>query len=80
MTKGESSEWINNNKFTRAKFNWQEGYGAFSYRRRDVDSIYNYIMNQKSHHQKENFINEYVALLDEFGIEYDERYIFKEPS
>ena len=79
VTKGETSEWINNNRLAMGYFNWQEGYGAFSYSKSDINRVYQYIMNQKEHHRTQNFIDEYVGLLKEFGIEYDERYIFKEP-
>jgi putative transposase len=78
VVKGESSEWINNKGFVRGRFSWQEGYGAFSYSKSQVDSVYKYVMNQKVHHQKQSFIEEYVQLLEAFGIEYDARYIFKD--
>ena len=76
--KGESSEWINNQKFTRGHFSWQEGYGGFSYGRSQIDRVYKYIENQKKHHSKMSFMQEYVALLEKFGVQYDKRYIFKE--
>jgi REP element-mobilizing transposase RayT len=50
VVKGESSEWINKRGFIKGKFQWQEGYGAFSYGHSQIDSVYNYIMNQKRHH------------------------------
>jgi len=56
----------------------QEGYGVFSYRQRDVDIIYKYIQNQEVHHQKQSFRDEYLDLLNEFDVEYDEQYIFQE--
>jgi putative transposase len=77
VVKGESSEWINKQRYVKRKFSWQEGYGAFSYGRNQIDRIYQYILNQKTHHQKKAFLDEYVELLDEFGIQYDEKYIFK---
>src|SRR5688500_8890624 len=54
ILKGEFSEWINSRKFVRGKFSWQEGYGAFSYGRSQVDQVYNYVMNQKKHHEKKS--------------------------
>ena len=75
--KGESSTWINEQKLTKGKFNWQEGYGAFSYSKSHQDNVYKYIMNQKEHHKKRTFIDEYKELLDKFEIEYDEKYVFK---
>ena len=75
--KGSSSKWINEKKFIKDRFSWQEGYGAFSYRKRDLPSVMNYINNQKVHHQKQTFMNEYIEILKEFGIDYDERFLFK---
>jgi putative transposase len=75
--KGDSSQWINNRKFVKGKFSWQEGYGAFSYRKSEISDVINYIENQTSHHKKRSFTEEYRELLNEFEIEYDERYVFK---
>ena len=50
--KAKSSKYINDHKLTKERFEWQEGYGVFSYRQRDVDQIYKYIQNQEKHHQK----------------------------
>jgi putative transposase len=80
IVKGESSEWINLNKLTRRTFRWQDGYGAFSYTRSMVNVVANYIENQEQHHKKKNFLDEYQELLNEFGIDYDDRYIFKLPE
>ncbi|MBK9103599.1 MAG: IS200/IS605 family transposase [Saprospiraceae bacterium] len=80
IVKGESSEWINLNKLTRRSFRWQDGYGAFSYTRSMVNVVANYIENQEQHHKKKTFLDEYQELLHEFGIEYDDRYIFKLPE
>ena len=78
VVKGESSEWINKEGFSCGKFSWQEGYGAFSYSKSQIDGVYKYIMNQKEHHRKQSFLEEYVQLLEEFGIDYDRRYIFRD--
>ena len=75
--KGSSSKWINNKKFVRGKFSWQEGYGAFSYSKSQLPQIIQYIERQQEHHKKTTFIEEYKEFLDAFGVEYDERYIFK---
>jgi putative transposase len=72
-----SSKWINEKRFVRGRFSWQEGYGAFSYSRDDLPKVIRYIQNQKEHHKKITFMEEYMALLKEFEIEYDLRYIFK---
>lgn len=78
MVKAKSSKYINDHNLTKARFEWQEGFGVFSYRQRDVDMIYKYVQNQEEHHKKQIFRNEYLELLNEFQIEYDEQYIFKE--
>ncbi len=77
--KGNSSKWINEKKFLKVKFEWQEGYGAFSYSKSHVQNVINYVLNQEKHHAKQTFRDEYLAFLKKFDIEYDERYIFKEP-
>jgi putative transposase len=79
FAKGESSEWINNQKFTRRKFNWQEGYGAFSHSKSQIDSVVKYIQSQREHRKKTTFLEEYKKMLKQFGIDYDERYIFQLP-
>jgi len=75
--KGNSSKWINDKRFVRGKFSWQEGYGAFSYSKIQLPSLIQYIEKQQDHHVKKLFIEEYKELLDDFGVEHDERYIFK---
>lgn len=77
--KGSSSKWINENKFTRSKFSWQEGYGAFSYSHSHLSNVINYIKNQENHHRKITFIDEYKAFLKTYEVEFDERYILKDP-
>lgn len=77
--KGSSSKWINEKKFLKVKFEWQEGYGAFSYSKSHVKNVIEYIQNQENHHKKETFKEEYLKFLKVFEIEYDERYIFYEP-
>jgi putative transposase len=80
IVKSESSEWINLQKFTPEIFRWQEGYGAFSYSRSQVQTVTNYILNQEEHHRKRTFLDEYQEFLTQFEIEFDERYIFKLPE
>lgn len=77
--KTSCSLWINDNKFTESRFAWQEGFGAFSYSKSNLNRVIRYIQNQEQHHKKVNFQQEYIAFLDAFEIEYDEKYIFKEP-
>ncbi len=77
--KTESSKWVKEKKFTAVPFAWQEGFGAFSYSKSHVDKVIRYIQNQEIHHKKETFLDEYKRLLKAFEVEYDEKYIFKEP-
>jgi putative transposase len=77
--KGGSSKWINDQRLIKGRFEWQQGYGAFSYAKSQVDTVIAYIQNQEVHHTKKTFLEEYKELLDELEVSYDERYIFKEP-
>ena len=77
--KGSSSAWINQNKLTPHNFRWQEGYGAFSYSKNHVPRLIAYVQNQKEHHKKKRFLDEYRHLLIEQGISFNEKYIFQEP-
>jgi len=74
--KKESSSFINEKKYFRGKFHWQDGYGAFSYGRSQLNSIYKYIANQAVHHRKKTFREEYIDLLKRFDIKFDEKYLF----
>jgi putative transposase len=78
--KTESSKWINDQRFCKIKFAWQEGYGAFSYSKSHVQQVIQYIQNQEKHHKKESFLQEYTSFLKTFEIGYEEKYIFKEPE
>ena len=75
--KGSSSKWINDKKFTKERFEWQEGFGAFSYSKSQVSNVIEYVHNQELHHQNFSFLEEYQKLLAEFEVDFDERYIFK---
>ncbi|MDP9229780.1 MAG: transposase, partial [Bacteroidota bacterium] len=75
--KGSSSKWINEKKFIKGKFEWQEGYGAFSYSKSQASSVITYVQNQEVHHRKITFLDEYKKFLEKFEVDYDERYIFK---
>jgi len=76
--KRSSSIWINENKFVKGKFEWQEGYAAFSYAKSQIKNVIAYIENQEEHHKSESFKKEYIHFLQKFEIEYDEKYIFKD--
>jgi REP element-mobilizing transposase RayT len=76
--KRSSSLWINENKLVVGRFSWQEGFGAFSYSKSQLDTVVKYIENQEEHHKKSTFREEYLKILEKFDVEYDERYIFVE--
>lgn len=74
--KASSSKWINEKKFVFGKFQWQEGFGAFSVSQSQVDRVVTYINDQETHHQNVTFKNEYFDFLKSYRIEYDEKYVF----
>lgn len=74
--KASSSKWINVNKFVIGKFQWQEGFGAFSVSQSQLNKVIAYINNQEVHHQKLSFKEENIGFLKSYKIEYDEKYIF----
>ncbi len=75
--KAGSSKFINEKGWMNGKFNWQEGYGAFSYSKSSIDSVVKYILNQEQHHKKKTFKEEYLDLLQKFEIQYDPKYLFE---
>jgi putative transposase len=75
--KANSSKWINEKRYVIGKFQWQEGFGAFSSAQSQLDVIITYINNQEKHHQNKTFKDEYLELLQKFNIEYDEKYLFE---
>ncbi len=74
--KTSSNDFIKTNHLSHYKFDWQKGYGAFSYSQSQVSTVAKYIENQEVHHQKKSFRAEYLELLRKFEVEYDERYVF----
>ena len=74
--KNNSSKFINENHLVKGKFQWQEGFGAFSYATSQVENVYNYILNQEEHHKKSTFKKEYIDLLETFEVEYEDDYLF----
>lgn len=72
-----SNQFINDNKLTAAKFSWQEGYGVFSYSRPQIPIIVRYIENQRTHHHTLSFREEYLAFLEKFEVEYEDKYLFE---
>ena len=77
VVKGKSSKFINDHQLTKHKFEWQEGYGVFSYSKSHIDAVYKYIANQEEHHKKQNFKDEYISFLNKFNVKFDEKYIFE---
>ena len=75
--KASSSKWINENKWVKGQFRWQEGYGAFTYSKSQVDTVAKYILNQSEHHRKKSFKEEYLNILRKSDISYDEKYLFE---
>ncbi len=74
--KNNSTNFINENRFLNNKFQWQEGYGAFSYSHSQIEHVYNYILNQEIYHSRKTFKEEYIDLLNRFEIEHKKEYLF----
>jgi putative transposase len=74
--KKSSSEFVKEQQFTTQRFAWQEGFGAFSYSQSNFSNVINYIHNQKEHHRKQTFKEEYTSLLKKFEIDYKDEYLF----
>ncbi|MFV0604435.1 MAG: IS200/IS605 family transposase [Niabella sp.] len=75
--KANASKWINEKRFVSGKFQWQEGFGAFSYAISQLDNVIAYINNQEQHHKKKTFKEEYVEMLQKFNVDYDDKYLFE---
>lgn len=80
IVKSSTSKWINEEKLTFSKFAWQAGFGAFSYSKSDFPKVINYIKNQKEHHKKSGFKEEYLKILKGFDVDFNPEYIFKDPE
>ena len=74
--KSNSSKWIKTKGNEYSNFYWQDGYGAFSVNPSEIEIVVNYIANQKEHHSKKPFQNEYRAFLKKYRVEYDEKYVW----
>ena len=75
--KVESNEFIKEKKWINGNFNWQEGYGVFSYGQSQIDRVCQYILNQEEHHKKKTFRQEYLNFLEKFLIPFEEQYLFE---
>ena len=74
--KAGSSGFINEMHWVKQKFNWQEGFGAFSYGHSQLDRIIHYINQQEEHHRKRTFREEYLKFLERFHVDYNDQYLF----
>ncbi len=74
--KSNSSKFINEKGWIKGRFNWQEGFGAFSYGHSQLDTIIGYIQNQEIHHERESFQIEYLSLLRKFDVAFKDKYLF----
>lgn len=74
--KKASNAFINERKLTPYNFRWQEGFGAFSYSRSQLTNVIQYIANQKVHHNKDTFQEEYLAFLNSFDVDFKDEYLF----
>ena len=77
QVKSGSSNWLNEKKYIAGKFNWQDGYGAFTYSKSHIDKVVKYILNQPEHHKKQSFREEHLSSLAKFEIDYDPKYLFE---
>lgn len=75
--KANSSKFINEKQWVKGKFNWQEGFGAFSHSHSQLETVIQYIQNQEKHHAKKSFKDEYLELLEKYNVEYNSKYIFE---
>jgi REP element-mobilizing transposase RayT len=75
--KTSSDAWIKLQGFSKFKFEWQKGYGAFTHSRSQINQVVRYIENQEKHHQKKTFKEEYTEILVKNGVEFKDEYIFE---
>ncbi len=80
QVKSSSSGFINKQRLCIGRFEWQNGFGAFSVSRSQLTTVIRYIENQEEHHKMKGFRNEYISLLEEFGISYEDKYLFHDPE
>ncbi len=74
--KKSSSTWVKEKGLCKFRFKWQEGFGSFSYSHSQLDNVIGYINNQKQHHKKVGFKEEYKGILKEFNVEFKEEFLF----
>lgn len=74
--KCNSSKFLNENNYFKCRFEWQEGFGSFSYSHSQIENVYNYVLHQKEHHREKTFKEEYIDFLRKFNVPYNEKYLF----
>lgn len=77
VIKSNTTNYINDQKLILGKFSWQRGFGAFTYSKSQVPDVISYIQNQEQHHRKKTFKEEYREILEKFGVEYMNEYLFE---
>ncbi|SDZ06973.1 IS200/IS605 family transposase [Rhodonellum ikkaensis] len=76
--KAKSSKWVNENSLCKTRFEWQKGFGAFSYSNSQMEVVYRYIQNQENHHRKTTFREEYIKMLKKYNVDFDDKYLFED--
>jgi len=71
-----SNKWVKDRRFSKFRFEWQKGYGAFTHSRSQLDTVVKYVLNQEEHHKRKTFREEYLEMLKKNEIEYKEEYVF----
>jgi len=77
QVKSGSSNWLNSKQHIRGHFTWQDGFGAFSYSKSQIDHVVKYVLNQPEHHKKQSFKEEYLLFLKKFNVDYNPKYLFE---
>lgn len=75
--KANSSRFISEKHWLKQKFQWQEGYGAFTYSNSQLERVVNYIIHQPDYHKRKTFREEYEEILEQYGVDYKAEYLFE---
>ena len=76
--KAKSSKWVNESGLLQRRFEWQDGFGAFSYSQSHIDAVFHYTENQEKHHETQTFREEYIEMLRRYEVDFNEDYLFDE--
>jgi putative transposase len=74
--KTSTNYWIRENRLSKYRFEWQKGYGAFTYSHSQIDNVINYILTQEDHHKKKKFKDEYIEMLEKNSVDFNQEYLF----